>query len=411
MALACLTVLWLAACTAGTEPRTTALITPAPGSTLALTSTALPTPETLPPTATGAIVATVTPDERPGVVTGSLCYPSSRPPPITLYLQDSTSGVEIELELAQGQTSFAVELPPGEYVAYAHTVGTELAGGYTQGIPCQNCGQELRAFNVEPGTTTAGIDLCDWYDPPRIQIDAADQNGAAVWVTTLQNMKVFSAPTLASPDLAVVPPRTAVEAVARNAAGSWLQADFANAGTAWISAPLTLIRGRPDALPVVAFGSESPTVETKKSLADRNRFVPTTWVSGYNESIVHFKGYIRDEVGQPVNGFPILLDNGTWSVLSHPTGASRHYPDVEDGAWDLVITNAADAAGWWALTVVSYDCPDFESGFNAQCKQFTPLSNTEVVRVIYPDENVVDADWLCRFGCNQGLYVEPYRRP
>jgi hypothetical protein len=83
---------------------------------------------------------------------------------------------------------------------------------------------------------------------------------------------------------------------------------------------------------------------------------------------------------------------------------------VAEGAWDLIINNASDAAGWWALTVVRYDCPDFEGGFNAQCKAFRPLSETQIIRIVYPDENIVKADWRCQRDCAQGLYVEPFRR-
>jgi hypothetical protein len=103
-----------------------------------------------------------------------------------------------------------------------------------------------------------------------------------------------------------------------------------------------------------------------------------------------------------VIGYSVLIDNGTWSVLSHPTGASHHYPDVVDGLWDVVIPNETDAAGWWTLTVVRYECPDFETGFNSQCKQYTPLSETKVVHVIHPDENVIAVIRLTLFetaGC------------
>ena len=65
--------------------------------------------------------------------------------------------------------------------------------------------------------------------------------------------------------------------------------------------------------------------------------------------------------------------------------------------------------GWWTLTVVSYDCPDFEGGFNAQCKQFTRLSENQLVKIVYPDETIIEADWVCHRNCDQGLYVKAYR--
>jgi hypothetical protein len=76
-----------------------------------------------------------------------------------------------------------------------------------------------------------------------------------------------------------------------------------------------------------------------------------------------------------------------------------------------VIPNETDAAGWWTLTVIRYECPDFETGFNAQCKQYTPLSETKVVHVIHPDENVIEANWTCLENCDQGLFVKAYRHP
>lgn len=318
---------------------------------------------------------------------------------MTLYLKNTASGEAVEIEIAQGQAAFTAELPPGEYVAYAHTVGTELAGGYTGGELW-----ELLPFAVRPDQPTTGIDLCNWYDPPGL-VTAETTGEATVTVTTLQNMNVFPQPSLAEFPLATVPPRLTAPAVARNGDGAWLQVkEPAGGNLAWIYAPLTQVSGRPEALPILPSDPTKPV-----PIGDQAQFAPATWTTEFNESIVQFKGYIRDEAGNPVNGYSVLLDNGTWSVLSHPTGASRHYPDTEDGAWDLVITNAADAAGWWALTVVSYDCPDFETGFNAQCKQFTPLSATQIVKVVYPDGNIINADWLCRRNCDQGLYAEAYR--
>lgn len=261
----------LTACAVTAEPepaaRPTTVTAAHPTMTLTLTRSPQLSPMLAQPTVTAATAttsATATPDLRPGAVTGNLCYPSSKPPPMTLYLKNTVTGDITAIDIAPGQTTFKVAVPPGAYVAYAHTVGTELAGGYTQISTCEDCGHDLRPFDVEPGATADGIDLCDWYDPPRIEFDPAVQNGASVLVTTLQNMNVFSSPTLASLDLAIVPPRTTVEAVARTADGAWLQAEFPHTGPAWIFAPLTQVKGQPGILPVATPGPALPTVEKKE---------------------------------------------------------------------------------------------------------------------------------------------------
>jgi hypothetical protein len=345
-------------------------------------------------------VATIEPSQ-PGTISGALCYPGRKSPPLTLVVQDGTGQTRLELDLGPGQTTYQAELPPGEYVLFAQTVGTEVTGGYSQAGLCglgNSClDHSLLPIQLGAGENLSNIDLCDWYEPPGRYPGPAD----AVWVTTRQRMDIHAGPSLDAPILAKVPPRTTARALARSADQAWLRLDHPAAAEVWIYAPLTKVTGPLEALPVEPAGAIPPS--------EPGQFRPTSWSSEANEAVVHFKGEMRDQAGQVVNGYSVLLYNGTWSVLSHPTGASRHYPDVAAGAWDLIISNATDAAGWWALTVVSYDCPDFEIGFNAQCKQFTPLSATQIVRVVYPDEAVIKADWLCQSACDQGLYVEPYR--
>lgn len=141
------------------------------------------------------------------------------------------------------------------------------------------------------------------------------------------------------------------------------------------------------------------------------QFTSTSWYTASNDAIVHFKGVIRDEVGNLVNGYSVLADNGSYKVLSHPTGASHHYPETGDGAWDLVLYNPAVANGWWTLTVVKYECPDFDNGFNAQCQQYTHLSEDLQVEVNFPDTAIINVNWTCHRDCNQGLYVDAYRSP
>jgi hypothetical protein len=208
--------------------------------------------------------------------------------------------------------------------------------------------------------------------------------------------------------------------VGRNADSSWVQVEYplGNDGTGWVYADLVQINGRLDDVAVVN-APPPPVVQAPPPAAEappapppepeiKYQFTPTGWHASENAGIVHIKGRIRDEGGNLVNGFSVLADNGAFSVVSHPTGASRWYPGQGDGEWDIVMPNLRDAQGWWWLTVISYDC-DFWGGFDAQCKSFTRLSEDVKVEVRTPEESVINADWVCHWDCNKGLYVDPYR--
>jgi hypothetical protein len=222
-------------------------------------------------------------------------------------------------------------------------------------------------------------------------------------------MHLYTSPTLIYSPLQIISPTVSAKALARTGDNLWLQLVYPPVEPSWIYAPLTQIMGQPEGLPVITPTIEEEPGENGGSSENFDQFTPTAWSASPHSHLVHFKGTIKDRSGRLVNGFSVLLENGTWSVLSHPTGASRHYPDVAEGSWDLVIYNATDAAGWWSLTVVSYDCPNFEEGFNAQCKSFTRRSEPQLVKIVYPDRAVIKADWVCQEACDQGLYQEPYR--
>lgn len=347
------------------------------------------------PTADVQPTSTIQPS-GPGTVSGEACYPSTETPPLTISIENTASGAITTLDIERGQRSYSTNLPAGEYVAYANTVGTNLRGSPV----CETGG--LCPFIVEPGQAVT-VNLCDWYSPPGVR-PAAEQTVTEVRVKLLQNLHARTGPHLSYPELGLLEAGLIVQAINRSADGLWLQVthpDFAQTG--WLHTPLTQVFGNPNDLSVE--GDETlPQLE-------REQFVPAIWQSAANSGHVLFRGTIRDEQDNPVNGYSILLDNGTWSVLSHPSGASRHYPDVFDGNWDVIIDNETDAAGWWSMTVVRYDCPNFEQGFNAQCKEVTPLSETKVVKVVHPDDNIIEANWTCLERCNQGVYDKPFRKP
>jgi len=342
-------------------------------------------------------VATPTPGSGPGAVSGRVCYPGSFNPAVNVTFRNNATGAETALAVPAGQAEYRQKLPPGEYVAYARTTGTGLEGSYSQAVPCgltSDCpDHNLRPFTVPPGGEVSRIDLCDWSRRPGVTPRPA---GGPVTVTTVQNMQVFSATGLVNPPLQTLPAAITAPAVGRSADGLWLQIKPPTGAIAWIFAPLLQINGDPATLPVVG-PAEAP--------AGRDQFTPESrWSYSPNAVVGRFAGYLRNQQGQPVNGYSLFMYNGTWSALTHPSGPSHHYPNYAPGQWDMVFYNPIDTPGWWSMMVVRYDCPNFDQGFNAQCKQFTPVSSPKVVKLVFPDATVLEGNWICRRDCDQGLY-------
>jgi len=245
---------------------------------------------------------------------------------------------------------------------------------------------------------------------------------AFVSITVLQNMNVRGGPGTNYQVIGAAAAGDSSRVLGRNDNGSWLQVEYPSAdGTGWIYAELVQVNGNAETVAIASAPPPPPPTPTPvpteppappPTPAPQYQFTPTGWHASPNPGIVHFKGRIRDEAGNLVNGYSVLLDNWSWSVVSHPTGPSHHYPEKGDGEWDVVIPteNLGDGVGWWWLTVVRYECPDFLTRFDAQCKQFTRLSEDVKIEVIWPDETVINADWICHWDCNKGLYVEGFHR-
>lgn len=109
-----------------------------------------------------------TPEPTAGTVSGSLCYPSEPPlPEITIFFEDTSTHNVITYPHDDGTGVYSVELPPGNYVAYAWRIEYGLGGSYSQAVACGlsvNCtDHSLIPFTVTAGATTGGIDICDWY--------------------------------------------------------------------------------------------------------------------------------------------------------------------------------------------------------------------------------------------------------
>jgi hypothetical protein len=112
---------------------------------------------------------TIFPDV-PGIVSGKICYPSDYLPALTLYFESTTDDRLISYQTHEGQSSYAVELEPGSYYAYAWLPEDILGGGmYSEAVPCGlrvDCtDHSLIPVIVKPKQETIGVDICDWYAP------------------------------------------------------------------------------------------------------------------------------------------------------------------------------------------------------------------------------------------------------
>lgn len=122
------------------------------------------------------------------------------------------------------------------------------------------------------------------------------------------------------------------------------------------------------------------------------QFSPAPWYAGdRNDAIVRFYGYLKDTGGSPVNGYCVKASCGDTTVLSFPSGPSPVAPDWAPGWYDIVFPNPVSCN--FTLQVVEYQCntPGF---FDAQCKQYNPISEAVPVRTdVAAGETVIVADW------------------
>ncbi len=246
-----------------------------------------------------------------------------------------------------------------------------------------------------------------------------------VMATVQENMNVRSGPGTNYLVIGSATANNSSKVLGRNKDSSWIQVEYPSKdGKAWVLAQLVTVTGDLNTVavveapppPVVSNPNPAPKPTSNKKEqptavpAPKFQFTPNAWYASENAGIVQVKGRIKDGGGNLVNGFSILADNGSFKVLSHPTGASRWYPDKGDGEWDIVFPNIRDAQGWWTLTVVLYGC-NFAGGFDAQCKTYTKFSEDIRVEIATPKESIINADWVCHWDCNKGLYSEGYRKP
>lgn len=245
-------------------------------------------------------------------------------------------------------------------------------------------------------------------------------------VTVKQNMNVRGGPGTNYPVIGSGSSGDTTKITGRNQDGSWVQVEYpSDDGRGWLYAPLVDVSGDVSTMPVaqasmdplppppeIAAPSEPPPAEQAAAPAPppkQYQFTPDAWHASENAGIVHFKGRIKDEHGNLINGFSVLLDNWSWKVLSHPSGASHWYPEKGPGEWDVVMPKLSTAQGWWWLSVVSYDC-DFMGGFDSKCPNYTQLSEEVKIQVQSPDESIINANWICHWDCDKGVYFHSYTK-
>ena len=107
-----------------------------------------------------------------GTISGTLNYPADTIPALRVAAFELTSGQAIYTDTSQGQNTYTLDLPIGNYHVVAYSLGgtgfpTGLGGGYTQAVPCglsASCNDHsLITVTVTTGNTTANVDPTDWY--------------------------------------------------------------------------------------------------------------------------------------------------------------------------------------------------------------------------------------------------------
>jgi hypothetical protein len=108
--------------------------------------------------------------DRPGTISGEVCNPDEGLPALTAYFEDIGSFKLTAQPIPSNQSSYQLDLPPSQYIAYAYLNGPNAPGGlYSEAVRCgltAGCTDHNPAvFEVGAGQAVSGIDLCDWSAP------------------------------------------------------------------------------------------------------------------------------------------------------------------------------------------------------------------------------------------------------
>ncbi|MFP3855313.1 MAG: hypothetical protein ACLFWD_13575, partial [Anaerolineales bacterium] len=107
-------------------------------------------------------------DGIPGVISGSLSYPSEQIPRLAVVFFNLDDGSWWWIGTAVNQSSYRMTVPVGRYHVVAYADGG-LAGGYTAAVPCgltSGCtDHSLLTVNVGSNERVNNINVTDWYAP------------------------------------------------------------------------------------------------------------------------------------------------------------------------------------------------------------------------------------------------------
>jgi hypothetical protein len=110
-----------------------------------------------------------TPTPSFAVIQGRLCYPAQEVPAMSVYFYSPTAENLLELQTTQGQQSYGIEVPPGDYYVYAWVARYQVGGIYTRAVPCgldEFCTDHTPLLvEASPGRVRQSIDVCDWVYP------------------------------------------------------------------------------------------------------------------------------------------------------------------------------------------------------------------------------------------------------
>lgn len=121
-----------------------------------------------PPTAAATEDSDSNGEGIPGVISGSLSYPSEQIPRLAVVFFNLDDGSWWWIGTAVNQASYQMTVPVGRYHVVAYAEGG-IAGGYSAAVPCGltvACNDHsLLTVQVGSNERVTGIDVTDWYAP------------------------------------------------------------------------------------------------------------------------------------------------------------------------------------------------------------------------------------------------------
>jgi hypothetical protein len=105
-----------------------------------------------------------------GTIRGHLIYPAEVLVAQRIVAFDTASMTKVaEVSTVQGQSTYELSVPAGDYYVVAYTLDGKLSAGYSQAVPCGlsvDCtDHSLIAVHVDGGAVLENINPQDWYAP------------------------------------------------------------------------------------------------------------------------------------------------------------------------------------------------------------------------------------------------------